>query len=1224
MPKPSLLQTILRQPSQSYASGHDPERNSRRGGSSIRSGGSSRLSVTSNDSYATGYSVGSSEGRTTAEAWEWSTFGGRKGLTGGPASLRAPSEIARAGRGASLKQDGDARSLRSTRSLGSVKSSSSALGNGASWTQGTPGLLDGQVRSRTKGNKPSRRYGDIPASPSIQDSAFTKHRPTSLQQTSTTSNVETATQPRIIHQTSSSPDLKTKRRHSRDQSAPSLSTTSQPPSLTSSPASSTLSSASPLTPVESSFYSPLPPPVTRRKNQRRDSEREKELASVDEGNEDAPGSRRQSFGPMEAIELPNKFGQRQSTVTSTKAFLPPHLEIISSSHPVHPTFHKPELTTDATSSTSEPAHRPPETVEGEHLAAISTEDSAPRSTVQPISTTSSPLPSFHTNITPIIGRTFTMDELFASLPLPILASPASSPSSLSVSHPATLHPIPNDRNAPHIPTPTLVSNQSSSLLITPPRELATDSPKLLPAAVLRLSQSYSTGTSASSDQSSWKSENEQSSPATDFTKSDNSLALLDEDQTSVPRIRLTRTSSDQKASGVPGYVDLDPALDDHQRHSLPPIRPKSPQRRSVSPTPSKPPPETSQQRLTSAHPASPSSATSLVANAPYWLRNVRGLDESTAHLSEAAKTPASTRRSNSLMVRPKEPFMSNGEQGLRRGSPEGSILETCRPGRSRETTPTSSILGDLAQGDTTIPRRRAQSAIYASEGPIRPYDLTSSTSIPDFKPFVLPAIGTSIPTSPPNPPPIDLPSSPPRKRASSLFGGKSPTSPPTSPTRKRASSIFGGKSSHTAPPPQENITSVFSNASSAGAPSSSDTSPMSVPVGAFRPAKNPKRVALGSEKLARNKSTMRALFISSNAAAAIQRPGLFKRNAEVDLKRQLVPESDFQFGPFLPPPKSLRGSEVLVEILAVGLDLVDYERAREMASLPAGAGWVPGRSFCGKAVECGYEVSKIRKGDFVYGCQDLKKSGALAELMIIDRNLLSHAPSCGLSVEDIAALPAAGILAVQVMESLCHELPKGSKILILNAHDGVGNLCMQLVRHFRPAQDLWIVAHCHPNITDGEGYCRATGASDVIRDEPLATLNRLHESSFDAVIDTIGSRRLYDASRRILHFEGQFITTVGDSLSAPTPGSQFKSNIRSLRRAFFPKDKRYILKKQIGYWAINFDERELPREALDKLRDAVEIGGVRPAVRRVVAFAQAASAFDLEMGAGRVVKVVQT
>lgn len=81
------------------------------------------------------------------------------------------------------------------------------------------------------------------------------------------------------------------------------------------------------------------------------------------------------------------------------------------------------------------------------------------------------------------------------------------------------------------------------------------------------------------------------------------------------------------------------------------------------------------------------------------------------------------------------------------------------------------------------------------------------------------------------------------------------------------------------------------------------------------------------------------------------------------------------------------------------------------------------------------------------------------------------------------------------------------QILILNANEGTGNLCLQLAIYFRATRDLWIVAQCDPGVIDGERYCRNTGASDVILDETLSAINSLHESSVDVVIDTVGGRR---------------------------------------------------------------------------------------------------------------------
>ena len=94
----------------------------------------------------------------------------------------------------------------------------------------------------------------------------------------------------------------------------------------------------------------------------------------------------------------------------------------------------------------------------------------------------------------------------------------------------------------------------------------------------------------------------------------------------------------------------------------------------------------------------------------------------------------------------------------------------------------------------------------------------------------------------------------------------------------------------------------------------------------------------------------------------------------------------------------------------------------------------------------------------------------------------------------------------------------------MNAHQGIGYLCLQLARYLRPGagagRDLWVVAQVPMSVIDGEALCKDAGATDVLRDEPLSALNGLHEGSFDVVIDTIGGRRRefhYISSDLLLH-----------------------------------------------------------------------------------------------------------
>ncbi|CAA7259558.1 unnamed protein product [Cyclocybe aegerita] len=60
----------------------------------------------------------------------------------------------------------------------------------------------------------------------------------------------------------------------------------------------------------------------------------------------------------------------------------------------------------------------------------------------------------------------------------------------------------------------------------------------------------------------------------------------------------------------------------------------------------------------------------------------------------------------------------------------------------------------------------------------------------------------------------------------------------------------------------------------------------------------------------------------------------------------------------------------------------------------ANVGYIPGRSFVGRVLECGWDVRDevIRKGEWVVGLLDVRKCGALAEFIVVDRHRLHRVP----------------------------------------------------------------------------------------------------------------------------------------------------------------------------------------------------------------------------------------
>lgn len=263
---------------------------------------------------------------------------------------------------------------------------------------------------------------------------------------------------------------------------------------------------------------------------------------------------------------------------------------------------------------------------------------------------------------------------------------------------------------------------------------------------------------------------------------------------------------------------------------------------------------------------------------------------------------------------------------------------------------------------------------------------------------------------------------------------------------------------------------------------------------------------------------------------------LLRRNSVSATPAHLVPTPviSVQYTAHTPPPKKLSSTSVLVRIWAVAVDGYDALAARD-----ASPGFVPGRSFTGKVVEWGDACAGMfSKGEFVFGLRDLKRSGALSEFIVIERRYLAKAPHVtssgidgdeGLTLEDIASLPLLGVTAHRAVGGI----PRGSRALVLLQGDGelgsssngsdwgVGLLaCQELV-----ARGVIVVLQISSDF--GEGWARQhvpdLREGHVRVGDPVEIVHLEHEGSFDLVLDCVGGRRVYDASRRIISTGGQCV-----------------------------------------------------------------------------------------------------
>jgi len=139
--------------------------------------------------------------------------------------------------------------------------------------------------------------------------------------------------------------------------------------------------------------------------------------------------------------------------------------------------------------------------------------------------------------------------------------------------------------------------------------------------------------------------------------------------------------------------------------------------------------------------------------------------------------------------------------------------------------------------------------------------------------------------------------------------------------------------------------------------------------------------------------------------------------------------------------------EVLITIKFAGINPVDAKvRAgtsgmSKTLKLPAILGW----DVSGIIESVGKNVSQFKNGDEVFGCIGFPGLGkTYAEFAVADPKLLTKKPA-GVTFEDAAAVPLAGLTAYQAINEHL-KISNGQKVLIQAAAGGVGHLAVQFAK----------------------------------------------------------------------------------------------------------------------------------------------------------------------------------
>jgi alcohol dehydrogenase len=147
------------------------------------------------------------------------------------------------------------------------------------------------------------------------------------------------------------------------------------------------------------------------------------------------------------------------------------------------------------------------------------------------------------------------------------------------------------------------------------------------------------------------------------------------------------------------------------------------------------------------------------------------------------------------------------------------------------------------------------------------------------------------------------------------------------------------------------------------------------------------------------------------------------------------------------PEPQLRGDDVLVQVHAAGVNLLDSKirNGEFKLLLPYRLPLILGNDVAGVVVRVGSRVRGFKPGDAVYARPDKDRIGAFAEFIAMNEDAVAIKPK-GLTMEEAASIPLVGLTAWQALIEKAN-LKKGQKVLIHAGSGGVGTFAIQLAKH---------------------------------------------------------------------------------------------------------------------------------------------------------------------------------
>ncbi|MEO6193508.1 MAG: NAD(P)-dependent alcohol dehydrogenase [Thermoanaerobaculia bacterium] len=210
--------------------------------------------------------------------------------------------------------------------------------------------------------------------------------------------------------------------------------------------------------------------------------------------------------------------------------------------------------------------------------------------------------------------------------------------------------------------------------------------------------------------------------------------------------------------------------------------------------------------------------------------------------------------------------------------------------------------------------------------------------------------------------------------------------------------------------------------------------------------------------------------------------------------------------------------QIRLRVRAASVNPVDWmiRKGSLRLVMPAKFPLILGYDAAGEVDAVGPEVTRFQPGDAVYGGLDiLRQGGSYAELALARESAFAPKPP-GLSFEEAAALPVAGLTALQSLRDK-GELTTGERALINGASGGVGHLAVQIAA----ALGARVTGVASGRNLD---FVQSLGAREVIDYEEEDFAGR--DDAWDVVFDAVGHRSYQDCEPSLAHEGGIYVTTL--------------------------------------------------------------------------------------------------